>query len=181
MVVRGKGGSMFVTPATLAPIPAIPYLQITRNNPSGQTMTPTPPPPSPERPSSGLLGRVGRTAWLLLGLLCVGLGIIGAILPLMPTTIFLILAAGCFARSSPRLEAWLLNHRQFGPTLVAWRAQGAIGARAKIMACTGIAIGFALFLWRAHPGPLLCIGVAAAMAACALYIVTRPLPVTRLD
>ncbi|HEX7823228.1 MAG TPA: YbaN family protein [Sphingobium sp.] len=124
----------------------------------------------------GLLARLGRTAWLLLGLFCVGLGIIGAILPLMPTTIFLILATGCFARSSPRLEAWLLEHRRFGPTLVAWRAERAIGPRAKIMACTGIAIGFALFVWRAHPGPLLAIGTAVGMAACALYIVTRPVP-----
>lgn len=130
----------------------------------------------PDRPAQGLLGRLGRTAWLILGLTCVGLGIIGALLPLMPTTIFLILAAGCFARSSPRLERWLLTHRRFGPTLVAWRAEGAIGPRAKIMACSGIAFGFILFFWRAHPTPLLAIGVAAAMAACALYIITRPLP-----
>lgn len=130
----------------------------------------------PEGRVSGLLSRLGRTAWLLIGLVCVALGIVGAVLPLMPTTIFLILAAGCFARSSPRLEAWLLNHRQFGPTLIAWRAEGAIGARGKIMACTGITIGFALFLWRAQPGPLLCVAVAAIMVGCALYIVTRPLP-----
>ncbi|MET0365903.1 MAG: YbaN family protein [Sphingobium sp.] len=113
---------------------------------------------------------------MVLGLICVGLGIIGALLPLMPTTIFLILAAGCFARSSPRLEAWLLGHKQFGPTLTAWRSEGAIGARAKAMACTGIAVGYGLFWWRAHPGPLLAIGVFAIIAACVLYILTRPLP-----
>ena len=75
--------------------------------------------------------RLIRASWLALGLFFVGLGIIGAILPLMPTTIFLILAAGCFARSSPRLEKWLLDHKVFGPTLRAWRADGAISRRAS--------------------------------------------------
>jgi uncharacterized membrane protein YbaN (DUF454 family) len=117
-----------------------------------------------------------RIMWLALGFLCVGLGVIGAMLPVMPTTIFLILAASCFARSSPRLEAWLLDHPRFGPSLRAWRAEGAIPARAKIAACTGIAIGYGLFYWSARPTVWPAIGVATAMAACALYILTRPLP-----
>ena len=54
-----------------------------------------------------------RWVYLACGLVFTALGIVGAFLPLMPTTIFLILAAGCFARSSPRLEAWLLDHAQF--------------------------------------------------------------------
>lgn len=132
--------------------------------------------PSPPS-SSGLFARLGRTAWLLLGLVFVALGIIGALLPLMPTTIFLILAAGCFARSSPRLEAWLLEHRRFGPTLRAWRAEGAIGRKAKAMACTGMAAGYGMFLWGARPGLPLALGVGAGMGACALYVLTRPMPV----
>jgi uncharacterized membrane protein YbaN (DUF454 family) len=55
----------------------------------------------------------------VLGLIFVGLGFVGAFAPLMPTTIFLILAAACFIRSSSRLEAWVLNHPRFGPTLPA--------------------------------------------------------------
>lgn len=117
-----------------------------------------------------------RAMWLGLGFFFVALGFIGALLPLMPTTIFLILAAGCFARSSPRFEAWLLDHRQFGPTLRAWRAEGAIGRRAKAMACTGIAIGYALFWWGARPGLALGLIVATGMAACAAYILSRPAP-----
>lgn len=117
-----------------------------------------------------------RLGWLALGCLFVGLGMIGAVLPLMPTTIFLILAAGCFARGSPRLEAWLLGHPRFGPTLRAWRRDGAIGRRAKIMACSGIAVGYALFLFGARPGIGLALVVAALMTGCAAYIVTRPAP-----
>lgn len=118
--------------------------------------------------------RAIRFGWLALGVFCVGLGIVGALLPLMPTTIFLILAAGCFARSSPRLEAWLLDHPRFGPTLRAWRRDGAMSRRAKGMACGGMAIGYAIFLLTAHPNAVLAILVAFVMIGCATYIGTRP-------
>jgi len=127
-----------------------------------------------ERESGAGQGRLSRPLWLVLGLVFVGLGFIGALLPLMPTTIFLILAAGCFARSSPRLEAWLLDHPRFGPTLVAWREQGAIPRKGKAMACAGMALGYGLFAWGARPGPLLAAGVAAAMLGCAWYVLSRP-------
>lgn len=119
-----------------------------------------------------------RLVWLAAGLACVALGFIGALVPLMPTTIFLILAAGCFARSSPRLEAWLLDHPRFGPTLRAWRAKGAISHRAKAMACTGMATGYGLFWCGAHPHWPLAIGVGAVMAGCAVYVLSRPSPGT---
>ncbi|WP_336868957.1 YbaN family protein [Sphingomonas sanguinis] len=118
--------------------------------------------------------RAIRFGWLALGVFCVGLGIVGALLPLMPTTIFLILAAGCFARSSPRLEAWLLDHPRFGPTLRAWRRDGAMSRRAKGMACGGMAIGYAIFLLTARPNAILAVVVAFVMIGCATYIGTRP-------
>lgn len=129
-------------------------------------------PADPIKP--GRLHAAARYGWLALGFFFVALGVIGAVLPLMPTTIFLILAAGCFARSSPRLEAWLLDHPRFGPTLRAWRSDRAIPRRAKAMACTGIAAGYAVFLVTAHPRLPLAVLVAAAMAACALFILSRP-------
>lgn len=104
----------------------------------------------------------------------VALGAIGAVLPLMPTTIFLIFAAWFFAKSSPRLEAWLLNHPQFGPVLRNWREKGAISARGKAAACGGMAFGFLVFLFAAKPGLWLGLGVAAFFAASAAYVLSRP-------
>lgn len=115
-----------------------------------------------------------RAGLIALGCLMLLLAVIGALLPVMPTTIFLILAAWFFGRSSPRLEAWMLSHPRFGPVLRNWREQGAMPHRAKWLACGGIAFGYVLFFLSAHPGLWLAIGVAALMAGCAVWIVMRP-------
>ncbi len=115
-----------------------------------------------------------RFLYLCLGFLMLALGIIGAILPVMPTTIFIILAAWFFARSSPKLEKRILAHPQFGPLVIKWRDRGAIPRRAKKFACGGMTIGYAIFLWSAQPGLYLAAGVALFMLACAYYVVSRP-------
>ena len=78
-----------------------------------------------------------RIAYLALGIASVALGTIGIFVPLLPTVPFMLLAALCFARSSPALERWLLEHRRFGPHIKDWRARGAIskeGKRAALVA-----------------------------------------------
>lgn len=124
----------------------------------------------------GMGRRSVRAGWLVLGLVFAGLGFVGAFVPLMPTTIFLILAAACFTRSSPRLEAWLLNHPRFGPGLRAWRAEGAVPRRAKVAACLGMAVGYGLFWLAVRPGLWPGLAVAAVVTACALFVVSRPSP-----
>lgn len=106
----------------------------------------------------------------------VALGIIGAILPVMPTTIFIILAAWFFGKSSPRFEAWLLGHPVFGSSLRAWRANGAISRNSKLLACGGMLAGFAMFIAGAHPSLWLAAAVGAGLLACASYVVSRPMP-----
>lgn len=92
----------------------------------------------------------------------------------MPTTIFLIMAAACFARSSPKLEAKILNHPQFGPFVRDWRERGAIPLRGKLFAVGGMAGGYGVFHLMARPEWPLALGVAATMALIALWIWTRP-------
>jgi len=72
--------------------------------------------------------------WTLLGGLCLLLGAIGIFLPLLPTTPFVLLAAACFARSSPRLHHWLLQHRLFGSMLQEWEQKHCIPCRIRNLA-----------------------------------------------
>ena len=87
-----------------------------------------------------------RLLWGTAGLLALAAGIAGIVLPLLPTTPFVLLAAFCFSRSSARLEAWLLAHPRFGPLIQAWRQHHAIPLRAKQLAWAMMAAGS---LWAA--------------------------------
>jgi len=80
-----------------------------------------------------------RLLFLLLGCLFVAVGVAGAFLPLLPTTPFMLLAAACFARASPRFYNWLLNTRTFGPPILEWRLHRSIRYRTKLIAIATMA------------------------------------------
>lgn len=126
-----------------------------------------------ERPT-GKGHRLSRAGFFALGLVMLALGLVGALLPLMPTTIFLILAAWCFGRSSPALERRMLEHPRFGPVLRDWREHGVMPRRAKWMAYTGMAVGYVIFLMTGNPPTWLAVAVLAMLGASALWIVRRP-------
>ena len=75
---------------------------------------------------------MGKTVLIICGSISVGLGFIGILLPGLPTTPFLLVAAGCYARSSDRLYSKLLNSRRFGPLIRRYREERAIPRRIKL-------------------------------------------------
>lgn len=87
-----------------------------------------------------------RQFYLVAGLTSLGLGSIGVILPLLPTVPFMILAAFCFANSSPRLEAWLVEHHVFGAHIKNWRDRRAITRRGKWAATVAFAVSCVIAL-----------------------------------
>ncbi|HEX2147398.1 MAG TPA: YbaN family protein [Pseudorhizobium sp.] len=117
-----------------------------------------------------------RPIYLILGWLFVTIGVIGVFLPVLPTTPFLILAVACFASSSPRLEAWLLNHPKFGKPLRDWREKGAIPRKGKVAAVVMMAASYAIFWFGTSPSFWRAVIVAAFMIAPAVFVITRPEP-----
>ncbi|UUO22669.1 DUF454 domain-containing protein [Colwellia sp. M166] len=86
------------------------------------------------------------------GIFFVALAFVGAFLPLLPTTPFLLIAAACFAKSSPRMHKMLLANKVFGPMIYHWQQSRSIPKRAKIMALSSIAIAT---LWSCYILPTL--------------------------
>jgi uncharacterized membrane protein YbaN (DUF454 family) len=102
-----------------------------------------------------------------------GCGIAGIVLPLVPTTPFLLVAAFAFARSSPRLHDWLVRHPRLGPPIEAWRAHGAISRTNKRLAVAVMLCALGLSL--AAGVPLWIIGLqGVVMAGSATFVLSRP-------
>jgi hypothetical protein len=114
-----------------------------------------------------------RALWMGLGLVAVALGVLGVVLPVLPTTPFMLLAAGCFAKSSPRLHDWLITHRMFGPPLRNWAERGAIAPGAKRGAALAMAGVFAVSLVLRVPLWALAVQ-GLAMGGALTFILTRP-------
>lgn len=85
---------------------------------------------------------VMRWVLFIAGWLCVVLGAIGVVLPVLPTTPFLLLAAACFDRSSPRFHRWLLSTKLFGPLIENWQRERFIEKRSKRVALVVVAVTF---------------------------------------
>ncbi|HVL28325.1 MAG TPA: YbaN family protein [Acidimicrobiales bacterium] len=131
--------------------------------------------------------RRGPARWLWFGggLLAVGLGGLGVVVPGLPTTVFFILAAACFARSNPRFEQWVLNLPKVGPTVRDYRAGLGMRRRAKVLAVSmilGVSLASAVFAIGKVTVSLLVVALGLVGAAYVLFRVpTRERVLARRD
>ena len=93
---------------------------------------------APDAPVGPAQNRLVRWTWMICGLLLVGIGGLGIVLPVLPTTVFFIGAAACFARSSPRFEQWVLDLPRIGPMVRDYRRGLGMPRRAKYIAVAAI-------------------------------------------
>jgi uncharacterized membrane protein YbaN (DUF454 family) len=121
-----------------------------------------------------LKARVKRWFFAGLGSLFFGLGIVGAFLPVLPTTPFILLALWAFSNSSERLHDYVYHHPKYGALARDWKEKGVIPLKAKISAVSVMALSAgSLFLISSIPFHAL-VAALAFIAFGAVYILTRP-------
>jgi uncharacterized protein len=113
-----------------------------------------------------------RALYLVGGVFATALAIIGAILPLMPTVPFLLVAVFCFARSNPAWEQRILDHPHWGPQVLDWQQRRAISRRNKVFAIGAMVAGIG-FTWATLGYPYYLISVAI-LISFGSWIATRP-------
>ena len=116
-----------------------------------------------------------RLLWWLLAYASLGIGIVGIVVPGLPTVPFVLLSAFAAARGSQRLHGWLLAHRQFGPMIHDWEREGAVSLRAKRLAIGMMAL-CALVMFLTAPKWWMAATGTAFMAIVATWLWRRPEP-----
>lgn len=113
--------------------------------------------------------------YLVLAYVSAGLGIIGAFLPVLPTTPFLLVAAWAATRGSPELHRWLYTHPRFGPPLIAWDEKRAVSTGSKWLACTLMTLSW-LIMQAMTDSWVVPVVTGALFLTVGGYLVTRPPP-----
>jgi len=121
--------------------------------------------------------RAGRSRfgfYSVIAYLCLGIGFAGMFLPLLPTTIFWIIAAWLFAKAHPEMKDRIYAWPKVGPVVEDFLERGVIARSGKLSATAGITVIGGLSLWLSTPGTGWTVFVVAILAAVILFIVTRP-------
>jgi uncharacterized membrane protein YbaN (DUF454 family) len=111
--------------------------------------------------------------WRLIAVLCIALGLVGLVLPIVPTVPFLLLAAAAAGRGWPWLDERLVRHEVYGPLIVGWRERRVIPRRGKWLATWGMA-GSCLLLWFMPVPPWLQVSLPLLLFAIGVWIWSRP-------
>lgn len=115
-----------------------------------------------------------KLVFFTLGWIFFGLGLIGAFLPVLPTTPFMLLALFMFAKSSERFHNWLYHHRVFGPSLQLWQQHNVIPVKAKIMSVSMMSLSL-LYIIFFSPIPMwLMIVTVLLMGYGAWFVLSKP-------
>ena len=122
------------------------------------------------------LSRLAKMLYTFAGGLALLLGVIGIFLPVLPTTPFILLAAACFAKASPRVHQWMLQHPLIGPMLRNWQEHRSLTRGTKYVAIISMVLMLGLSIWMFSARPwiqviLLALGVIGAVMV--LRIPTR--------
>lgn len=125
-------------------------------------------------------GRLQRSLLVVAGVVSLVLAVAGVILPGLPTTPFVLLAAACFAKASPRLHAWLLSNRWMGPMVRDWEAHRSLPLKVKWLSTGLMSVMVALSAWHLLNKPWLAavvVGSGLLGAWVVWRIPTRRMPV----
>lgn len=125
-------------------------------------------------PAPGLLASAVRHALFLLGGLAFATGAVGLLVPVLPTTVFWIVAAWAWSKSCPRLQQRLYVLPGAGPHVRAWMEAGTISRRGKHFALGGLCVGLASCVALLHASPLLLALAGLPQVAAGVYIASRP-------
>ena len=125
---------------------------------------------NPNRP------RWQRWVWLACGAIALATGLVGVVLPLLPTTPFILLAAFCFSRGSEKYERWMLTHPRFGPMVRQWRSNRAVPLRAKQVATATMALSSGIAWWALPANVCWIPGVCCALVALWLWSLPTATP-----
>ncbi|MDH5580455.1 MAG: YbaN family protein [Bdellovibrionales bacterium] len=115
-----------------------------------------------------------RTIFIILGWISLLLGVLGAFLPLLPTTPFIILAAYFFSKGSKKLHQWIITRPYFGPMINEWEQHGIISIKAKLLSCSMIIVIFSLTINYVDVGRNIKTIVAFIGMSVILFILSRP-------
>lgn len=116
---------------------------------------------------------MGKTGFRILAYIAVAIAAVGVVLPLLPTTPFVLLAAFFASKGSPEFAQWLERHPKFGPAIEQWRTGRVVPVQARVLACSMMAISWGMLIVLGMSGLVLAItGIMFIGIAC--FLLTRP-------